>query len=269
MVELKREDFMRLVDYMKKNYGINLERKQTLVEGRLWSVIRQKNMNSVAEYFDYVMNDATGYEAQTLITRLTTNYSYFMREEPHYKYLREAILPAAEREVQDKDLRIWSAGCSSGEEAFTAAMMIDEYFGGRKSGWDTKILATDISPQVLRAAGQAVYPDDRLKHLPAHWRNRYFTRTGEDQFKVSDDIRREVIFRQFNLMTPVFPFKKGFHLIFCRNVMIYFEKETRDRLVEKFYDALLPGGYLFVGLSETINKSESRFSFVQPSIFRK
>ncbi|MCL2083991.1 MAG: protein-glutamate O-methyltransferase CheR [Oscillospiraceae bacterium] len=269
MEKIKREEFMRLVEYMRTNYGVNLEQKLTLVEGRLWSVLSQKGFKSLSEYFEFVISDKTGAEAKTLVTRLTTNYTYFYREDQHYKFLVGTVLPHLRDTLSLKDLRTWSAGCSSGEEPFTTAMVYDDFFGFDKPRWDTKILATDISPQVLNMAREAVYPEERLQNLSAAWKSKYFTKAGPDKFKVCDKIRAEVIFRSFNLMDKNMPFKKRFHVIFCRNVMIYFNKETRDALVERFFDVLEPGGYLFIGMSETISKTDTRFTFVQPSIYRR
>lgn len=266
--KVSREEFLRLVTYMKDTYGINLEQKLALVEGRLWNVIKQKGFNSLQEYFDFVVSDKTGNEAKTLVTRLTTNYTYFMREDQHYKFLVGTILPELCPRLTNRDLRIWSAGCSSGEEPYTTAMVLDDYFGANKSQWDCKVLATDISPQVLSMAHEAVYPEDRLKNLPDSWKSKYFTKEPGDMFRVKPFLKNEVVFGPFNLMEP-FPFKKPFHVIFCRNVMIYFDKPTRDGLIERYYDALEPGGYLFIGLSETVDKNVTRFDFVRPSIYRK
>ncbi|MCL2003385.1 MAG: protein-glutamate O-methyltransferase CheR [Oscillospiraceae bacterium] len=265
---VSREEFMTLVRWVKDNYGVNLEQKSTLVEGRLWNVIKQKGFSTLKEYFDYAVADKSGMEIKTLLTRLTTNYTYFMREDQHYTFLTGTVLPGLIPHLKTKDLRIWSAGCSSGEEPYTTAMVLDDWFGTQKSQWDAKILATDISPQVLQMADEAVYPEDRLKNLPKAWKNKYFTKEPGEQFRVKPDIKKEVIFRSFNLMEP-FPFRKPFHVIFCRNVMIYFDKPTRDGLIERFYDALEPGGYLFIGLSETVDKMVTRFDFVRPSIYKR
>ncbi|MDR1737147.1 MAG: protein-glutamate O-methyltransferase CheR [Oscillospiraceae bacterium] len=270
MDKIKRDEFMRVVTYMREQYGINLEQKQTLVEGRLWSVIQKHGFKSLDEYFEFVLADKTGEEGKILVTRLTTNYTYFMREDQHYKFLTDRILPALTPKLRDKDLRIWSAGCSSGEEPYTTVMVLDNYFGHAKSEWDCKVLATDISPQVLQMAQEAMYSEDKLKNLPPEWKKRYFNHVkGTDIFQVKPAIQNEVIFRSFNLMEKTFPFKRKFHVIFCRNVMIYFNKETRDALVERYYDALEPGGHLFIGLSETVSKTDTRFTFVQPSVYRK
>ncbi len=269
MEKIKRDEFLRLVKYMKDNYGINLENKLTLVEGRLWSVITRKGFNTFTEYFESVISDRTGVEAKTLVTRLTTNYTYFMREDQHYNFLVETVLPGLVSTLKEKDLRIWSAGCSSGEEPYTTAMVLDNFFGVNKAGWDTKILATDISPQVLEMAKTGVYPADRLENLSKEWIDRYFAREDTGGYRVKERIKNEVIFRSFNLMEKSFPFKKKFHVIFCRNVMIYFDQETRDALINRYYDALEPDGYLFIGLSETVSKENTRFVFVKPSIYHK
>ena len=148
------------------------------------------------------------------------------------------------------------------------AMVIDEYFGTRKSLWDTKILATDISMNVLTKAKAGIYSEEDLKDVPGKWRIKYFTPVGENKFQVCDKIRREVIFRPFNLMNS-FQFKKPFDLIFCRNVMIYFDAPTKAQLVQKFYDWTAPGGYLFIGHSESISGDRSRYAYVQPAIYQK
>ena len=268
MEKISRDEFMKLVVYMRDNYGVNLEQKQTLVEGRLWSVVNQKGYSSIDEYINFVINDKTGEEIKTLLTRLTTNYTYFMREDQHYKFLVNNVLPGLKDNLRDRDLRIWSAACSSGEEPFTTAMVLDDFFGPSKRDWDCKVLATDISPQMLKMAQEAVYPAERLQNISPAWKAKYFTRVDSDHFKISDAIRNEVIFRSFNLM-DAFPFRRKFHVIFCRNVMIYFNKQTRDALVERFFDALEVGGYLFIGLSETVSKTDTQFTFVQPSIYVK
>jgi len=265
---VSREEFLALVKWIKDNYGVNLEQKATLVEGRLWNVIKKKGFSSLKEYFEYAVADKSGLEIKTLLTRLTTNYTYFMREDQHYAFLVDVILPNLVPTLKTKDLRIWSAGCSSGEEPYTTAMVLDNYFGTAIKDWDAKILATDISPQVLQMADEAVYPEDRLKNLPPNWKTKYFIKEEGDQFRVKPELKKEVIFRSFNLMEP-FPFRRPFHLIFCRNVMIYFDKPTRDALIERYYDALEPGGHLFIGLSETADKMQTRFQFVRPSIYRK
>ena len=269
MDRTKTDVFWELVNYMRDHYGINLEQKRTLVEGRLSSYIAQQGFSSLAEYFQYVQSDKSGQEANMLVTRLTTNYTYFMREDKHYQFLRKTVLPYLVSTLPTKDMRIWSAGCSSGEEAYTTAMLIDDFFAGHKNGWDTQILATDISPSVLNQALAGIYPADRLQNVSEEWKKRYFTLMPDGRYAILPRLKDEVIFRSFNLMEAQFPFKKKFQVIFCRNVMIYFNKPTREKLIGKFYHMIEPGGYLFIGLSETIAKGDSLFEFVSPSIYRR
>jgi chemotaxis protein methyltransferase CheR len=147
-------------------------------------------------------------------------------------------------------------------------MTIDQHFGSRKGMWDTRILATDISMNVLNKGREATYPEDNIKDLPPNWKSQYFNRLPDGSYQVGDAIRKEVIFRVFNLMDP-FVYKKPFDIIFCRNVMIYFDQETRNKLVEKFYDATAEGGFLLIGHSEVLDKGATRYRFIRPSIYQK
>lgn len=270
MEAITDSEFKELVQFIKQNYGINLAQKRTLVLGRLHHYIEQNGFASFSEYLQYVISDRSGKAGTILVNKLTTNHTYFLREPKHFEYLEQEVLPyLAAGERQAKDLRIWSAGCSSGEEPYTLAMVMDAYFGTEKWGWDTKILATDISAAVLEKAQNGVYADVQLETLSPNWRKVYFDKIDEENSRVKDKIRREVIFRRFNLMNPVFPFKKKFHVIFCRNVMIYFDAETKRQLVERFYEQTEPGGFLFIGHSESINRQESKYKFVAPAVYRK
>jgi len=171
--------------------------------------------------------------------------------------------------MKDKDLRIWSAGCSTGEEPYTLAMLIDEFLGNEKLQWDAKILATDISNKVLETAKRGIYSNEKIATLPAQWRLKYFKKYDDENSILVDSIKNEVIYRNFNLMEKVFPFRRKLHVIFCRNVMIYFDYKTRDELVNKFYQHLEDGGYLFVGHSESLNRETTRFKYVMPAVYRK
>lgn len=147
------KEFNQLAAYIKKNYGINLkEEKRAMVTGRLRNELRQNNFKNFSEYYDYVISDKTGNAAAALINRISTNHTFFMREADHFDYFKSNVLPYLKNTVSDRDLRIWSAGCSTGEEPYTLAMVIDEFFGAEKARWDTKVLATDISGKVLDIA---------------------------------------------------------------------------------------------------------------------
>ena len=263
------QDFVKLRDYIKKNFGVNLEKKRTLIEGRLTNSITQDGFDSFHDYLEDIYSDKSGAKMNTLMTKLTTNYTYFMREDTHYKFMQEVALPYWTSAIPDKDLRVWSAGCASGEEAYTAAMVISEWFGQNKKGWDTTILATDISIKVLEMAKQGVYPEEHFTHLPKAWKSKYFMKIGEEDYKVSDALAKEVVFNHFNLMDDFSRFRKKFHIIFCRNVMIYFDTPTKAALARKFFNALAVGGYLFIGLSETLSGIAGDFQQISPAIYRR
>jgi chemotaxis protein methyltransferase CheR len=270
MYTITDKEFKQLSYYIKTNYGIHLkEHKRSLIAGRLNNVLLQMNFKSFSEYYDYIVTDKTGDAAATLIDKITTNHTFFMREVDHFYYFRDKVLPYLKKTIKDKDLRIWSAGCSSGEEPYTLAMIIDEYFGEEKKWWDTKILATDISSNSLDKAVKGIYSNEKTAPLPAHWKLNYFRKLDAEKSVIVDKIKNEVIYRRFNLMEPVFPFKKKFHVIFCRNVMIYFDNKTKTNLVNKFYDHMEYGGYLFIGHSESLSTDTTRFKYVMPAAYRK
>lgn len=270
MINITDQEFKRFADYIKRNYGINLKaEKQSLVAGRLSNVLLSKNFTNFSDYLDYVIADPTGDASITLLDKITTNHTFFMREVDHFYYFRDRVLPYLASTVRDKDLRIWSAACSSGEEPYTLAMLVDEFFGKEKLRWDTKILATDISSNVLELAKQGVYSKERVTALPASWKLNYFKEFDTDQVILHDKIKNEVIYRKFNLMDAVFPFKRKFHVIFCRNVMIYFDNKTKDELVEKLYNLTEYGGYLFIGHSESLNRNSTRYKYIMPAVYRK
>jgi chemotaxis protein methyltransferase CheR len=270
MQKISEKEFKQLADYIKANYGIFLKaEKQTLLSGRLSNVLAEKNFASFGEYFDYIVADKTGDAVVTLIDKITTNHTFFMREVDHFNLFKEKVLPQLAINSKSKDMRIWSAGCSSGEEPYTLAMIIDEFFGRDKKWWDTKILATDISSQVLDIALEGVYTNERIATIPASWKINYFQKLEKEKSVLIPKIRNEVIYRKFNLMDKAFPFKKKFHVIFCRNVMIYFDNKTKMDLVKKFYDLTEPGGYLFIGHSESLNRNETEYKYILPAVYRK
>ncbi|MFZ5976004.1 MAG: CheR family methyltransferase [Bacillota bacterium] len=270
MVEITEKEFKKLADYIQLNYGIFLkDEKQSLLNARLAKVVEQHNFKSFSEYYNYVVSDASGLATSILIDKVTTNYTYFMREPDHFKYMEGVALPYFERKITDYDLRVWSAGCSTGEEPYTIAIVLEEYFKGKKE-WDKKILATDISTQVLEVAKKGYYDVKQIELIPPIWKLNYFNKLSNDVFAVNDSIKREVIFRRLNLVKNFsFQFRKKFHIIFCRNVMIYFDKKTRDALVNNFYDMTETGGYLFIGHTESLDREASKYKYVAPAIYRK
>jgi len=270
MIQMTMAEFRQLAEYIEAHYGIHLkDEKQTMLMGRLNAIVGQMGFDNFTQYFKTIMEDKSGEGVVRLIDKITTNHTFFMREEEHFTFLKEKVLPQMSIAIKDMDLRTWCAASSSGEESHTLAMIIDEYFYREKLCWDTKVLATDISSAVLETAVEGIYSNDKLEPLPAYYKQTYFKRVDKNSMQVTDRIRNEVIYRKFNLMEPIFPFKKKFHIIFCRNVMIYFNQETKDQLIEKFYNQLEDGGYLFIGHSETVNRNKSRFKYICPAIYRK
>lgn len=268
MKPITDSEFFELVRFIKQNFGIDLTHKKCLVLGRLHHYIMQCGFDDFSEYYHYVVQDQTGKAGAVLLNKLTTNHTYFLREPEHFKFFNQIILPALKNKA-NRDLRIWSAGCSSGEEPYTIAMLLDSFFGLAKNDWDSKILATDISTAALERARRGVYANSQVAALPDNWRRRYFTVQDGGTSLLNEKIRGEVIFRRFNLMNTTFPFKKKFHVIFCRNVMIYFDAATRQELVNRFYEYTEPGGYLLIGHSESINRQDSQYAFVAPAIYRR
>lgn len=270
MINISDKEFRQLADFIKRNYGIHLkEEKKTLITGRLHNILVENNIKSFSDYFDFLQTDRTGEAVTNFINKITTNHTFFMREADHFDFLRNQVLPSLNKSVRDKDLRIWSAGCSSGEEPYTLSMIIDDFFGKEKMLWDTKILATDISDKVLNTAKIGIYTNEELSVLPAHWRAAYLKKYSSEKCIFTDKIKGEIIYRKFNLMDKVFPFKKKFHVIFCRNVMIYFDNKTKDELVQKFYDMTEYGGYLFIGHSESLNRYTTKYKYIMPAVYRK
>lgn len=263
-------EFRRISMYLKDRYGIDMTHKKEIMDGRLSNMIRIRGFDNYDAYMNTLMQDPSGEMEKELVNLLSTNHTYFMREFEHFEYMKKVVLPyLRKREENIQDLRIWCGAASSGEEPYTLAMLLVDFFGLEHDKWDTTVLATDISTEVLQTAVRGVYKKEQIAELPDNWKRRFFRSVGEGKyFAITDELKNEVLFRQFNLMDD-FPFRKKLHVIFLRNVMIYFDRPTKQNLIKKLYDVLEPGGYLFVGRTETIEKGNVPFELVEPSIFRK
>lgn len=270
MNSISTADFEKIRTFIKDKYGITLgDEKKSLMFSRLRPVLRDLNMDSFSQYYDYLVNDDTGRACITFIDRMTTNHTFFMREVDHFYYFRDTVLPYLEQTVTDGDLRIWCAGCSSGEESYTLEIILDEYFRNKGPKWDTELLATDISSTVLNKSVAGIYTNEQVAPLAESWKKIYFEKYDDKNVVVKDEIKKKITYRKFNLMNERFPFKKKFHVIFCRNVMIYFDNKTRERLVEKFYNASEDGAYLFIGHSESLNNTNTQYNYIMPAVYRK
>lgn len=262
-------DHIRLVQFVQKNYGINLSQKKHLIESRLGSTVHSKGFTTFKQYVDYILKTNTPQDIEILLNKLTTNHTFFMREKSHFDFFKDTILPQLERsKSQNKVLSIWSAGCSSGQEPYTLSMILADYFSGKPGKWDTRILATDISNNALGSAKAGIYSEEDISSLPDAWKKKYVTKIGDDQYTFVPKIKDNVIYRVFNLMDPI-RFKIPFDVIFCRNVMIYFDQPTKDQLIRRFYDATNPNGYLLIGHSETLNKENCPYAYLMPATYQK
>ncbi len=273
VLPLSDTDYNFVASLLYDRFGIQIgSQKRVLVAGRLTKRVRQLGLASFAEYFTYLRADNSGNELSEFINRLTTNHSFFCREKDHYDFLRSTVLPDLKGRM-DRDpryeLRMWSAGCAAGEEVYTLAMVLRDFFGPSTDGSDLGLLATDISLQALKAAKEGIYAAAKLSELSTAMRSSYFRPAGAGLFEVAPEVKRMVLFKRLNLMAEKYPFKNPFDVIFCRNVMIYFDQASRSSLIHSFYEHVKPGGYFFIGHSETIPRADCPFEYVQPAIYRK
>ena len=270
MITISNDEFLLLTNYIKENCGISLkDEKKALLVARLGKILNDNGFHSFMQYYKCLKEDTEGKELSRLVDKITTNHTYFMREAQHFTYFSDTVLPNLKDVVKNRDLRVWCAASSSGEEPYSLAMLMEDFFRNDGIEWNKKLLATDLSSSILETAKKGVYTKDAVNKLPKVWVLNYFDKIEEDKYMIKPEIKEEVIYRRFNLLEPVFPFRKKFHVIFCRNVMIYFDNETRDDLINKFYDALEPGGYLFMGHSESVNREKSKFKIMCPAVYRK
>lgn len=273
LMEISDQEFKLMRDLIYQRFGINLtDQKKSLMVGRLQKVIRASGFATFKEYYDHLLNDKSEKGLSELIDRISTNHTFFNREKEHFRFFVETALPTVVARLQKenrRDLRVWCAGCSTGEEPYMLLMLMAEFFGADYGQWSAGILATDISDRALSIARTGVYAEERIADVPEALRRKYFRRLPDGKWGVIDRLKNEATFRRFNLMNTRFPFKKPFHIIFCRNVMIYFDQPTRDALIGKFHQSTEPGGYLCIGHSETIGRSQSLYNYLMPATYQK
>jgi chemotaxis protein methyltransferase CheR len=265
---LTAREFAKIRQLAYDTSGLDLRAgKESLVSARLGKHIRQRGCRSFDEYYRQVVEDSTGEALIALIDALTTNHTSFFREPAHFDFLRKTFLP----EWKNRGgVDIWSAACSSGEEPYSLAMCILEEWGSVAPG-KVRILATDISTRVLAAAERGIYPAERFACLSAAQLHRYWLRGERDWagcYRAKKEIRALVEFRRLNLLEPVGQIGR-FPLVFCRNVMIYFDKPTQQQVVERLAGCLEPGGYLLTGHAENLTGIEHGLRYVQPAVYRK
>ena len=267
-MEISEKEYRSFCDFIYSACGINLhDGKREMVKARVGKQIRLKKLSGFKEYFELVRNDETGAEMVNLLNAISTNLTYFFREPKHFEYLARSVIPEINTDGRRR-VRVWSAGCSTGEEPYTLAMVMSEHLAPSVGDW--KILATDLSTKVLGIAGQGVYPRERLQNIPPELLRKYFQKGSREYagyYKIKPALMERVHFGR-NLMEP-FPMKGPFDAIFCRNVMIYFDRTTQENLARKFRDILAPGGWFFVGHSESLLGVKHDFKYLGPSIYRR
>ena len=267
--EYTDDDFRRVQKVIGEYAGINLsEAKKSLVYNRLTKRLRGFEMRSFCEYLDYV-DDHIEEEFSHFVNAITTNLTFFFREEHHFDFLRDQELPRLlERNKASRRIRIWSAGCSTGEEPYSLAITVKENV---PRGWDVKILATDLDFNVVNHGKEGVYEERRVEGMSKKRLNRWFRKgSGENEGKVRvvDELKELVTFKQLNLMHD-WPMRGPFDLIFCRNVMIYFAKDTQKRLTDRYAKILVDDGHLVIGHSESLFKVSDHFKLIGKTIYQK
>ena len=271
--EMTEQQFLAISRQVKDLCGINLHNgKKELVKARLNKRLRALGLHDFGDYLDLVRRDTSGDELTTMLDALCTNLTGFFREPAHFEFLADQVIPQCGRTGQDgrRTLRVWSAGCSSGEEPYSIAMTILETLNS-PGRWDVGVLATDLSTGALLKAKKGVYSPERLDAVPRHIAARYFEiaqRQPDKLFRVRNLLREQILFARLNLMAS-WPMHGQFDAIFCRNVMIYFDQETERNLIGRFWEKLAPGGVLMIGHSESLAAFRNQFSYVAPTIYRK
>ncbi len=267
------EEFRLLRELIHSRFGINLtEQKRGLLVTRLNKYMKQHGLTSFQNYYEFVRDDRTGQELGQLANLISTNHTFFFRESEHFDFLRATALPQITSQLnsrRDNDLRIWCAAASTGEEPYGIMITLKEFLGTSYSSWKAGLLATDISENALSVARTGVYNADSVERIPAALRDRYFKKQPDGNWEVKPILRNEITYRRFNLMNARFPFKRPFHIIFCRNVMIYFDQPTVQDLVGRFYEWTVPGGYLFVGHSESLGRIKNPYNYVKPAVYQR
>jgi chemotaxis protein methyltransferase CheR len=273
-IHLSPASFARVAEFITRELGIKMpESKLGLVQNRLQRRIRELGIHSLEQYIQYFFAASHFEEREHFINLITTNKTDFFREPEHFAYLCNVLLPAAGESMvrRGERFKVWSAGCSSGEEAYTLAMLLSEW-SVNHPGFDFSILGTDISTKVLEVARKAIYPEAQIAPVPPDFRRKYLLRSRnnhEGLARVVPDLRRKVSFHHLNFMDADYPIDDLFHAVFFRNVMIYFDRVIQEAVINKMARNIAPGGFLFVGHSESVAGLDIPFKCVKTSVYRK
>ncbi len=272
-IQLNEREYSKLSQFIYTNYGIKLPpAKKILVEGRLQKRLAATNKKSFSEYLSYVFSKGGAQEIIHMVDQISTNKTDFFREARHFEYLDQVILPEHMKTSKGKPLNIWCSAASSGEEIYTIAMVLEEFnrIGIHTLGYS--ILGTDISVEILKKAINAVYTIDRVSNIPLHLKKRYFLKSknqDKPEVRIVSQLRNKTQFQRLNLMDANYSVPPELDIIFCRNVLIYFDKKTQEEVVRKQCTKLKIGGYFFLGHSESILGLDLPLKQIKPTIYVK
>lgn len=272
-IRMTDAEFDLISQIVYEHSGIALPRaKRSLLASRLQPVVRSLGLSDFTSYYERVLKRPSPDDLGHLIDRIATNYTYFYREQEHFRFLREVALPEACEQAYRRsnlDLRIWCAAASTGEEPYTLALELLEHFGEKYRHWRAGLLATDISTTALATAKQARYSAQQLERVPDLSKRKYFRQVDGETFEVKPEVRREVVLRRLNLQRPSYPFRRQFQIVFCRNVMLYFDEPTRVKLERRLHGVIDDGGYLFISMTEGLATGEQLFEKLRSGVYRK
>jgi chemotaxis protein methyltransferase CheR len=265
-------DFHRLARFIESELGIRMpDNKRVMLESRLQKRIRHFRMSGFKEYVDFVFSEeGQRSELLNMIDAVTTNKTDFFREADHFDYLLESILPAWTR-ANSGPMAFWSAGCSTGEEPYTLAMVLEEYRSANK-GFDYRIFASDLSTQVLDKAKAAIYEEEKAQPIPMSYKKKYLLRSRDQSqalVRVKPELRAKVSFARINFMDDRYPVEGSFDVVFCRNVIIYFERKVQEEILRKLCGHLRQGGWLILGHSETLTGMDMPLKGVAPTVYAR
>jgi chemotaxis protein methyltransferase CheR len=271
--ELEVSDFVRISKYIGQNFGIKLpDHKRIMLQGRLISRLIKLNFESFKEYTDYVFSEeGKMLELQNMIDVISTNKTDFFREPLHFDFLKNKVLPEFVEKNQFQNLNIWSAACSSGEEVYSLAIVVEDFFAD-KAGFYFSILGTDISTRMLEKAKTAIYPSSSIAAISMEIKKKYFLKSKDSKasnIRIKQELRSKTSFQWQNLMDNDYALNKTFDIIFCRNVLIYFSKQDQMHVIKNLSQKLKPGGYLFLGHSESISHFDLPLISVSQTVFQK
>ncbi|MFT5585402.1 MAG: chemotaxis protein methyltransferase CheR [Cognaticolwellia sp.] len=268
--ELSDLQFSRVACLLHEHFGIDLpEHKRASISRRLNTVFRGSSSPSFDLFFAESLGAPPDFGVLSeLIDKASTNHTYFWREPEHFKLFSEVVLPELARRLShEQDLRIWCAAAATGEEPVTLALLAMDYFRFKGAGWRCGVLATDISASALEHARAGLWSSENVLRLPVRLR-RHFRQAGPAHMRLVEHAANELTWRRLNLVAQAYPFQRKMHVVFCRNVLIYFDKETKAAVIERIHDVVAPGGWLFLSHSETIGR-DSVFEYVQPGVYRR